>query len=206
MAHTLSSRIRIEAEPTKGSRFLATAAPVTTEVDARAFLADVSSEFPDASHHCWAWRIARPAIERAGDDGEPGGSAGRPMLSQLVGRDLVDAAVVVTRWFGGTKLGVGGLVRAYGGAAGLALDRGASVPWVELIVGTIEHTHDDLGTVERLLEARSVSETSVEWGTTVVRTVMVPENELTDLCGQLEEATAGRVTVEPLKLPQPDAE
>ena len=107
MKQTVVTSTRYEGDPVKGSRFIVDIVSVTNESEARQALASVAGEFPDASHHCWAWRIALPAIERASDDGEPSGSAGRPILAQLVGRDLVDTAAIVTRYFGGTKLGVG---------------------------------------------------------------------------------------------------
>ena len=95
------------------SRFLALAAPVEDAEAALAFIAQASTH--DATHNCWAYRIG--AQYRFNDDGEPGGSAGRPILLAIEGQGLDGVAVVVTRWFGGIKLGVGGLVRAYGGCA-----------------------------------------------------------------------------------------
>ncbi len=101
------------------SRFIATAAACATPKEVRAFLASIRAEFPDASHHCYAFVAGPPgATGQIGmsDDGEPGGTAGRPMLAVLLGSGVGDVAVVVTRYFGGTKLGTGGLVRAYSGA------------------------------------------------------------------------------------------
>ena len=95
------------------SRFLALAAPIEDAEAALAFIAQASTR--DATHNCWAYRIG--AQYRFNDDGEPGGSAGRPILAAIDGQGLDRVAVVVTRWFGGVKLGVGGLVRAYGGCA-----------------------------------------------------------------------------------------
>lgn len=121
MPKTLRSSTETEAEPVKSSRFLVLLAPIRSEDEAKEILATEQRRYTDASHHCSAWRLATPVIERANDDGEPAGSAGRPMLAQLQGADLLDVVVVVTRYFGGTKLGVGGLVRAYGGAVGQAI-------------------------------------------------------------------------------------
>lgn len=103
----------------KGSRFLAKADPVTCEADAQSFLLRMRDTHPDASHHCWAMRIGPPeaALERFSDDGEPGGSAGPPIARAIASSELSDLICVVIRWFGGTKLGVGGLIRAYGQAA-----------------------------------------------------------------------------------------
>lgn len=101
----------------KRSRFLAVCGPVRDEEQARQFIQDHS--FPDATHNCWAWRIGQNY--RFNDDGEPSGTAGKPILQAMDGLELDQVAVVVTRWFGGTLLGSGGLIRAYGGTAALCL-------------------------------------------------------------------------------------
>lgn len=183
-----------EPEPTKGSRFLATVAPVADEAAARQVHAALAASMPDASHHCWAWRIAEPAIDRAGDDGEPGGSAGRPILAQLTGRELVNTAVIVSRWFGGTKLGVGGLVRAYGGAAAQALDRADVVPWVPEVAVTVTHEHADSAAVEHIIRSLGATEVDTGWGTAVTRHLLVPEPRLGHLWEQLADATNGRLS------------
>jgi uncharacterized YigZ family protein len=111
-SHTLAGPVQLQQE-IKKSRFLAQAAPVDDADAALAFVARVSAR--EATHNCWAYRIG--TSYRFNDDGEPGGSAGRPILAAIEGQGLDRVAVVVTRWFGGVKLGVGGLVRAYGGCA-----------------------------------------------------------------------------------------
>ena len=194
MPYCLRTRSRIEVDPIKGSRFVATAAPVSDEDAARSVLAELRGEWPDASHHCWAWRLASPAIDRAGDDGEPSGSAGRPILAAIAGRDFVDTAVVVTRWFGGTKLGVGGLVRAYGGAAAAALDAAELEEWVATTRVRIEHSPADTGPVERALGALGLDPGEIDWGVTVQRTVTVAVDEVDDLWQVLGDATSGRVS------------
>lgn len=107
----------------KGSRFLALVLPLADEASARAILARLAAEHPGATHLCWAWRLGHPASarERCNDAGEPAGSAGRPIARALAAAELSDSLCAVVRWFGGTKLGVGGLRRAYGEAARLAL-------------------------------------------------------------------------------------
>ena len=102
------------------SRFLTRAAPVQNAEQAQAFIQAVSD--PAATHNCWAWKIGNQY--RFNDDGEPGGTAGRPMLSAIEGQDFDRVAVVVIRWFGGTKLGTGGLARAYGGCTAKCLQAG----------------------------------------------------------------------------------
>lgn len=106
----------------KASRFLAAAIPVETSEQAEAEVAAIRKRYFDATHHCTAWRLGTDGTSYAHDDGEPRGTAGRPILRQIEGRHLTNTLVVVTRYFGGTLLGTGGLVRAYGDAAAQALD------------------------------------------------------------------------------------
>lgn len=113
----------VESTTITKSRFVATLAPVSSEQELVALVDRLRD--PSASHTCWGAVIGSGPhqIARCSDDGEPGGTAGPPILAALQSREVVDAAVVVVRWFGGVKLGAGGLVRAYGGAAGAVLDR-----------------------------------------------------------------------------------
>lgn len=137
----------------KASRFLARAFRTDDETAADEALTALRRRFHDATHHCWARRLGEPgaAREHDDDDGEPGGTAGAPILAAIVGADVYGALVVVTRWFGGTKLGTGGLVRAYGEAARLAL---AAAPrrevWRETLVA-FECAWGDVGAVEAVL-------------------------------------------------------
>ncbi|HJX87877.1 MAG TPA: YigZ family protein, partial [Gemmatimonadales bacterium] len=105
------------------SRFLCALAPAATEQEAQEFIARVRKEHPTASHHCYAYVIGADAsVQKSSDDGEPGGTAGVPMLQMLLRRGMRYVVAVVTRYYGGIKLGAGGLIRAYGGAVGEALD------------------------------------------------------------------------------------
>ena len=196
MASTVTERVRHEAEPSKGSRFIATVVPVVDEAVAKEALAATRAEMPDAGHHCWAWRLAAPAIDRASDDGEPSGSAGKPILAQLVGRDLVDTAVIVSRYWGGTKLGVGGLVRAYGRAAGEALDRAEAILWVAQMAATVRHDHADTDAVTKALAAAGAADVEVFYGVAVTRLVEVPVGSEADLRRAIANATAGRAELD----------
>jgi uncharacterized YigZ family protein len=124
---TLSQSCRHQEEIRK-SRFLALAAPVESPDQALAFLREVSE--PTATHNCWAYRIGQDY--RFNDDGEPGGTAGRPILQAIEGQEMDRVVVVVTRWYGGIKLGAGGLVRAYGGTAAECLRRAERVAIVAM--------------------------------------------------------------------------
>lgn len=129
MMFTLVRTERFEQE-IKKSRFLAQAAPAGSEEEARRFIAAAGS--PDAGHNCWAFRIGD--IYRFSDDGEPGGTAGRPILQAIEGQGLDRVAVVVSRWFGGILLGAGGLVRAYGGTAASCLKAAEREPIVDYAI------------------------------------------------------------------------
>ena len=145
--HTLVAPCQHAVEIRK-SRFLAHAAPVASAAQALAFLREVGT--PSASHNCWAYRVG--ADYRSSDDGEPGGSAGRPILQAIDSQGMDRVMVVVTRWFGGIKLGVGGLVRAYGGTAAECLRRAARSPIVAM---TRLQVHCDFADVA-LLKVRLV--------------------------------------------------
>ncbi|HYQ39764.1 MAG TPA: YigZ family protein [Pseudomonas sp.] len=125
MAFTLAAPCEYREEIRK-SRFLALAAPVADPAEAQAFLAAHSDR--SASHNCWAWKCG--AQYRFSDDGEPGGTAGRPILAAIEGQDCDQVAVLVIRWYGGIPLGTGGLARAYGGSAAKCLQGGERVELV----------------------------------------------------------------------------
>ncbi len=116
--NTIRKPSTFEIPKIKGSRFIALVYPVKSREDAKVKLDQVRRNYSDASHHCFAFRIqADPVIHQSSDDGEPTATAGIPILKQMESRDLQNALVVVVRYFGGTKLGKGGLIRAYGSAA-----------------------------------------------------------------------------------------
>lgn len=125
MTFTLTNEASCEEEVRK-SRFLALAAPVTSVEAAMAFIERVS--VPTATHNCWAWKLGNQY--RFNDDGEPGGTAGRPILAAIEGQECDQVVVVVIRWYGGIKLGTGGLVRAYGGCAARCLQQADKQPLV----------------------------------------------------------------------------
>ena len=129
------------------SRFLAQAAPVTTPEAALAFLAQVMDG--DATHNCWAYRIG--GDYRSSDDGEPSGTAGRPILAAIDGQGFDRVMVVVTRWYGGIKLGAGGLARAYGGTAAECLRTAPRQPLVAMCTLELHAGFDDIGTVHAAL-------------------------------------------------------
>jgi uncharacterized YigZ family protein len=170
----------------KGSRFLAVIGPAADEAAAKAVLAALQGELPDATHHCWAWRLGSPARERSSDAGEPAGTAGMPILQTLRGAGLSDVLAVVVRWFGGTKLGKGGLARAYAAASRAAL---ALLP-VVLRAATarivVEVPYEKVGAVKRLLRPPEVELESEEYGAAARLVLAAHEERL----GVLREALA----------------
>ncbi|PCI71629.1 MAG: YigZ family protein [Gammaproteobacteria bacterium] len=120
-----SSAIEVE-EILKGSQFITRVQNVSTSKDAKAFIKALKTSFPEASHHCWAYIVGNPnstTLIGCSDDGEPSGTAGKPMLHVLKHAMIGDIVIVITRYFGGTKLGTGGLARAYGGGVKRALEK-----------------------------------------------------------------------------------
>jgi uncharacterized YigZ family protein len=160
----------------KGSRFLAVIGPAAGEEEAKAGLAALARRFPEATHHCWAWRLGAPPRERSSDAGEPAGTAGVPILQVLRGAGLSDVLAVVVRWFGGTKLGKGGLARAYAAAAREALAGlpvAVRVPTVRL---TLRIPYERVGAVKRLLRPPEIELESEEYGD-VARLVLAVHEE-----------------------------
>jgi uncharacterized YigZ family protein len=151
----------------KGSRFLALLEPVADEAAAKARIATHAAAHRDASHCCWAYRVGWPPRERSNDAGEPGGTAGAPILRALQGAELSDALLVVLRWFGGTKLGKGGLVRAYGGVAREAVAGVAVAARLHRRAVTLEVAYEQLGTVQRLLRPPELELVAQEFGARV---------------------------------------
>jgi len=194
MSWTVDTTSTLETPPVKGSRFLATVAPATTPEEALAVVASVSTRYPRANHHCWAFLLA-DGTTRVSDDGEPSNSAGRPILARMEGREATDIVVVVTRWFGGTKLGVGGLVRAYGGCAGAALDAAVPCPVDVRVTVSLRYGYADTGAVEGVLAELGTEDLSTDYGADVTRQVRVDPDVVPTLRTRLVEATAGRASL-----------
>lgn len=181
----------------RASVFVTAMRRVPDAAAAIAFVEERRARHPDARHHCWAYSVGDdPAHrnDRSSDDGEPGGTAGIPMLQVLHHREVVNTAVVVSRWFGGVKLGAGGLVRAYSGAVSAALD-GATL--VERVRRSRVHAvigHADAGRVEAELRGRGAHVLDVHHGAEVTLTLAGDEHAL---AGWVAALTSGTGRVEP---------
>ncbi|MCX2970157.1 MULTISPECIES: YigZ family protein [Streptomyces] len=179
------------------SRFVCALAPAATEAAARAFLARVRAEHPAASHHCYAYVVgAAGEVQKSGDDGEPGGTAGAPMLQMLLRREIRYAVAVVARYFGGTKLGAGGLIRAYGGAVGAALDAVGTTVRQRRRHATLTVGHDRAGRLENDLRATGHEVRDVRYGAEVTFDLGLPAAGVEAFRAWLADATAGTARLE----------
>lgn len=195
--HTIARRHTVETK-IRGSRFLADAMPVEDRQAAEAALDEIRKRFYDATHHCYAYRLGPGGkAYRIHDDGEPGNSAGRPILAAIDHGSLTNLMVVVTRWFGGTKLGVGGLVRAYGDAAAAAIAGAGVLTCYLTATCSVRFPHAHIGTVMRLCSARQVKILTTEYDAGVRMDLEVRRGGLERLTADLIEATHGQLTVDP---------
>jgi uncharacterized YigZ family protein len=176
----------------KKSRFVATAGPIASEQTAKDFIAAHSD--PGANHNCWAWRVGQSY--RCSDDGEPGGTAGKPILQAIDRLMLNNVAVVVTRWFGGILLGSGGLIRAYGGTAAACLRAGQLVEIVAIREATITVTFSDLALVKARLAGTGGVRIRDERFTEIGATLMVelPEANASQIARMIIDITSGRAS------------
>ncbi|MFB6847151.1 YigZ family protein [Streptomyces sp. NPDC056373] len=174
------------------SRFLCAVAPAGDEREAQDFINSVRKEHADASHNCWAYVIGADAsVQKASDDGEPGGTAGVPMLQMLLRRDMRYVVAVVTRYFGGVKLGAGGLIRAYGGAVGEALDAVGTRTRRRFRLATITVDHQRAGKLENELRTTGREVRDVHYGEAVTIGIALPDSDVDAFRSWLADATAG---------------
>ena len=182
-------------EEIKKSRFLALAAPVASPEQALAFVRDVSE--PTATHNCWAYRIGQDY--RFNDDGEPGGTAGRPILQAIEGQEMDRVVVVVTRWYVGIKLGAGGLVRAYGGTAAECLRRAERVPLVAMARLGVHCDFAELALLKaRLKELQAEVEQEVFGADGVDLQLRLPDSLVVEAQLRISDISRGRSTAKRL--------
>lgn len=178
----------------KKSRFVAFAGTVENEAAAKAFLGAHAD--PSANHNCWAWRIGQ--AYRFSDDGEPSGTAGKPILQAIDGQALNRVVVVVTRWFGGVLLGSGGLVRAYGGTAAMALRSAEKRELVAMVSGRLDCSFGDLAVLQARIGALpGVTLHSPEFHETGSRwSITIPSSTVEAIGLMVGDLTGGRVSLE----------
>lgn len=180
----------------KKSRFIATTLPVKTEEEALAFIEAMRKKYWDARHNCFAYVIGeRGGIRRYSDDGEPGGTAGKPMLDVLLGEEVRNIAVVVTRYFGGTLLGTGGLVRAYSSAVQAGLASSVIITRIPGLKLCVEADYTSLGKIQYTLAQREIKTLDAVYTDKVTLTALIPEEEAETVKTELTEATNGKAVL-----------
>lgn len=194
MSETLYTLVRPNSHQAeiRKSRFVAQAAAIDDVEAALQFVRQASD--PEASHNCWAYRLGQQY--RFNDDGEPSGSAGKPILAAIDGQNLDGVAVVVTRWFGGTKLGIGGLIRAYGGTAAQCLRLGATRPVIATVSLTLDCGYGELERLRAPMQKMGVRVQEEEFGALgVTLQLALPDAHLDALRRQVADITRGQGSV-----------
>lgn len=178
----------------QGSRFLGTLIPASTEKDILKAITSLKAEYPDATHHAYAFRVGsrESLIERASDDGEPAGSAGAPMLQVLQGRNISDAVVIGTRYFGGTRLGIGGLTRSYRDCARLSIEEAVLTKKEPFNHYSLTLNYEDLGPVSRLIESLEGKVVDAGYTDSVALKVKVPARMAQKLTNGFESICRGQ--------------
>lgn len=177
----------------QGSKFIASLFPLFSEDEAKEALNSVGMEYPDATHHTYAYRIGSGStlIERSSDDREPAGTAGSPMLQLMQGKNVSDLLIVGSRYFGGTKLGIGGLTRAYRDCARLVLEEAKLVLKEPQKTFQLEMAYSDLGAVSRLAESLDATIAGIDYSDKVIMHLTLPARESENLLKGFDSATRG---------------
>ena len=194
--HIMTKPCRAEIE-VKRSRFIASSARVTSEEEALAFLEDIRREHRDASHNCFAMRLYGDGrvYERMSDDGEPQGTAGKPMLDILKGHDLIDVICVVTRYFGGTLLGTGGLVRAYSDALKAGLEASELSELLPGVVARAELGYDLISKVKYTARQSGIYITDEQYGEGCTMTFLMERNGVSAFSEKLSAMSLGKCSL-----------
>ena len=181
----------------KKSRFIATVKPVKSEEEAIAFIEGLKKKYWNATHNCSAYVIGEHfQVQRCSDDGEPSGTAGKPMLDVLLGEELHDTAVVVTRYFGGTLLGTGGLVRAYQASTKAGLEASTVITKMHGSRVSVETDYTGLGKIQYILGQRGLTILNSEYTDKVALEVLFPETEVKAVMAEITEGTNGQAMME----------
>ncbi len=184
----------------KKSRFIANTLPISSQEEALEFIEKIKKQYWDARHNCYAYVLGdRHEIQRFSDDGEPGGTAGKPMLDVLLGEDIHNMVVVVTRYFGGTLLGTGGLVRAYsksvkeGLAGSVILEKQSGMRY------ELQTDYSDLGKIQYLLANNHIATLCEDYGANVRFEILLPDGQISFMKEELINATNGRIQMTELE-------
>jgi thymidylate synthase len=180
-------------EEIRKSRFITLAAPINTPAEAQAFI-EQNSDL-NATHNCWAWKLG--AQYRSTDDGEPGGTAGRPILAAIEAQDFDQVVVLVIRWYGGIQLGTGGLARAYGGGANKCLQQAPRLPLIDRVSLEFDCSFSELALVKlRLAELNGLVEQETFTATGVDLVVALGPEQIETFQRQLSDISRGRIVLQ----------
>ncbi|MBR3646300.1 MAG: YigZ family protein [Lachnospiraceae bacterium] len=181
----------------KKSRFIAHLKPVETEEEALLFIEEIKKKYWDARHNCYAYIIGEnKELQRFSDDGEPSGTAGKPILEVLLGEDINNVVVVVTRYFGGVLLGTGGLVRAYGRTTKLGLEASVIKKRVSGYKLVIHTDYNGIGKIQYIVSTMGIANHNEDYAEDVTVTVLVSEDDCDRFVKQVTEATAARAVID----------
>lgn len=177
----------------KKSRFIGNVRHVETEEEAISFVNEMKKRYYDARHNCYAYSVGEEQQQlKFSDDGEPGGTAGKPILEVITGRQLCNVCIVVTRYFGGTLLGTGGLVRAYTSASKAAINATQIVRKCLMVPFAIETNYTDLGKIQHILGSEGIAIVDSEYGENVILRTEIRVDDVPRIEKMLTEATAAR--------------
>ncbi|MEA1940527.1 MAG: YigZ family protein [Candidatus Caldatribacteriota bacterium] len=195
---TISHFIQVK-KTIKKSRFFASVKEVENEEATRAFLREIKEKFSDASHHCWAYRIGKNTgkINHYSDAGEPANSAGPPIIQAIEQQGLTNVMVIVTRYFGGTKLGIGGLIRAYRETALQGLQKAGRVKKFALREFILrEINYQELGQIIRAIESKEGRIADISYGEKITVITYLPEEMQEWITDMVKNASHGRATIQ----------
>ena len=196
--YTIKKYARIE-QKIKKSKFIASAFPVATEDEAKARILEIKKEFHDARHSPYAYIVDNGRKEKYSDDGEPSQSSGPPILNHLKGNNIVNAIVIVTRYFGGIKLGIGGLVRAYGSSAKLAIESAGIVPFVLYAEVEVIYDYNHTSYVMHVIDKFGAEVVKNEYSDKGIITVKIKEETLSSFIDEIKNPVMPDITVTILK-------
>lgn len=190
------------SEEIKKSRFITYLAPANGVEAAKNYIQHLRQQHPTARHHCWAFVAGAPYDSQQfgfSDDGEPSGTAGKPILAQLMGSGLGEVVAVVVRYYGGIKLGTGGLVKAYGSGVQQALIQLSTLEKTPQLFYRLRCDYAQLTTVEMLFKQTACTIQHIEYGTEIVLTVGVPHKHIDEIASRLSNFSRGSLALEPLQ-------
>lgn len=181
----------------KKSKFIASVRPVDTEEEALEFIERLKKKYWDATHNCYAYVLGdQMEIQRFSDDGEPSGTAGKPMLEVLLGEKVHNAAVVVTRYFGGTLLGTGGLVRTYGRAVKAGLENSVILEKTYGVLMAVYTDYNGLGKIQYQMVQKGLDILNTEYTQEVVMRILIPKSRVEEVEKCITEVTGGKGRME----------